>query len=95
MQYLFRISDYGLVKSYSVLVLHHDRKTLIEFQVTSLKVKVIMTHKQTNIIGAIAMNAFNTKTSYFIFQTKRGRRGGGLHVKLWVKRSKVNLPETF
>ena len=50
------------------LVLQHDRKTHIEFLVTRLKVKVIMTHKQTIISSAIAMNVVNVKTSYFIFQ---------------------------
>ena len=50
------------------LVLYHDRKTHIEFQVTCLKIKVIMTHKQTIISSAIAMDIFNVKTSYFIFQ---------------------------
>ena len=50
------------------LVLHHDRKTHIEFQVTRLEVKVIMTHKQTIISSAITMNVVNVKTSYFIFQ---------------------------
>ena len=48
--------------------LHHDRKTHIEFPVIRLKVKVIMTHKQTIISSSIAMNVFNVKTSYFIFQ---------------------------
>ena len=50
------------------MVLHHNRKTHIEFQVTRLKVKVIMNHKQTIISRAIAMNVLNVKTSYFIFQ---------------------------
>ena len=50
------------------LVLHHDRKTHIVFQVTCLKVKVIMTDKQTIISSAIAMNIFNVNTYYFIFQ---------------------------
>ena len=45
-------------------------KAHIESQVTRLKVKVIMTHKQTIISGAMAMNVFNVKTSYFIFQQK-------------------------
>ena len=54
------------------LVLHHDRKTHIEFQFTRLKVKVIMTQKQTItcISSVIAMNLFNIKTSYFILQQK-------------------------
>ena len=39
-----------------------------EFQVTRLKVKVIMTHKQTIISSAIAMDVFNEYTSYFISQ---------------------------
>ena len=50
------------------LVLQHDRKIYIEFQVTLLKVKVIYSLKQTIISSAIAMNVFNVKTSYFIFQ---------------------------
>ena len=50
------------------LVLQHDTKTHIEFQVTRLKVKVIMSHEQTIISSAIAINIFNVKTSYFIFQ---------------------------
>ena len=50
------------------MVLQHDRKAHIEFQVTRLKVKVIMTHKQTIISIAIAMNVFNVKTFYIIFQ---------------------------
>ena len=56
-------------------VLHHDRKTHIEFQVTRLKVKVIMTHKQTIISSAIARNVFNVKTSYFLFQQLLTRGG--------------------
>ena len=50
------------------LVRHHDRKTHIEFKVTRLKVKVIMSYKQTIISSAIAMDVFNVNTSYFIFQ---------------------------
>ena len=50
------------------LVLHHDRKKQIEFRVTRFKVKVIMSQKQAIISSAIAMNVFNVKTSYFIFQ---------------------------
>ena len=50
------------------LVLQHDRKTHIEFQVTRLKVKVIMSHKQTIISSAMAMNVVNVMTSYIIFQ---------------------------
>ena len=62
MQSLFRISDYGLIFG---LVRQHDRKTHVEIQVTRLKVKVIMTHKQTIISSAIAMNVFNVNTFYF------------------------------
>ena len=38
----------------------------MEFQVTRLKVKVIMCYKQTIISSAIAMNVFNINTSYFM-----------------------------
>ena len=41
------------------LVLQHDRKAHIEFQVNLLKVKVIMNHKQSIMSSAIAMNIFN------------------------------------
>ena len=47
-------------------VLQYDRKAHNGFQVTRLKVKVIMTHKQTIISSAIAINVFNVNTSYFI-----------------------------
>ena len=67
MQKLFRNSDYGLVNIFG-LVLQHDRKTHIKFQVTHSKVKVIVSYKQTIIASAIAMNVFNVNTSYFIFQ---------------------------
>ena len=88
---MFRISDNGLVKIF-VLVLQHDKKTHIEFQVTRVKVKVIMTHKQTIIFNAIAMNVFNvnTYTSDLTVDEKRE-----LHVKLRVERSKVNITATF
>ena len=46
------------------------RRIDIEVQVTRLNVKVIMTHKQTIISSAIAINAFNIKASYFIFQRR-------------------------
>ena len=62
MQKLLRISVYGLVKH------TRDRNTHIEFQVTRLKFRVIMTHKQTIISNEIAMNVFNANLFYFIFQ---------------------------
>ena len=45
----------------------------IEFHVTRLKVKVIMTYNKTIISSTVAMNVYNVKTSYFIFQSKMKR----------------------
>ena len=48
--------------------MQHIRKTHIEFQVTHLKVKVIMTDYQTIKSSAMAMTVFSENTSYFIFK---------------------------
>ena len=82
------------------MVTQHGRKTHKEFNATSLKVKIIMAHKQTIISSAIAMNVFNIKILliYIIYKNlhipmvdeKREP-----YVELLVKRSKVNLPATF
>ena len=61
MQYLFLISDYDLVK-------HIRHGTTTRQKDTHGVSEVIMTHKQTNICSAIAMNVFNGKTTYFLFQ---------------------------
>ena len=92
---MFRISDYGLVKHIRLGILQHDRKTHIEFQVTRLKVKVIMSHKETIISSAIAINIFNEKTSYNVLHIPKVDEKRERHVELWFKRSKVNLPVTF
>ena len=50
------------------MVLQDDKKAHIKSQVTRPKVKVLKTHKQTIISSAIAINVFNVKASYFMFQ---------------------------
>ena len=75
-------------KTYSACYYNTIRNTHIEFQVTRLKVKVIMTHKQTIVSSAIALKFFNLH-----IPTVDEKRE--LHVELLVKRSKVNLSATF
>ena len=74
-------------------MLQWDRKTHIEFQVTGLKVKVIITHKQTIISSAKAMNIFQCK--YFLLHIPTVDEKREVNAERWVERSKVNLPATF
>ena len=67
MQYLFRISDYGLVKHIRLGTTSRQKDTP-RVSGHPYEGQGHLTQKQTIIFSAIAMNVFIVKTSYFIFQ---------------------------
>ena len=65
------------------MVLQHDRGKQIKYQVTRFKAKVIISHKQTSISSAIAMNVFKVD---FLLNIPTVEEKRELHVEFCVKR---------